>query len=349
MACHLMTGMRDLHEVAVLSLGGRFDSFIERRLRQAGIPMWFLNKRAGFDPRIFLPCDRVIRDFEPDVVHTHMSVLRYVLPAILRRRVPLAVHTLHNVAEHETDWLGRALQWLAFRGLVEPVAISREVASSIERVYGVKARHMVPNCIPVENYRGDHTVRARWRTREGIEADAVVFTSVARFEPQKNPFLLLEAFSRLRDPRALLMLIGHGRQKDEVIRYIQERRLEPSIRMLGLRGDVPECLAASDVFVLSSNWEGNPLSVMEAMSAGLPVVSTAVGGVPELVESGRSGLLIAAGDCAAFSGAMQFLLDHPETRLSMSCAARAHAAVAFPVDRMVRGYCDIYQSALGAR
>jgi glycosyltransferase involved in cell wall biosynthesis len=208
---------------------------------------------------------------------------------------------------------------------------------------------MVPNCIPVEKYRADHSVRVRWREQERIDPDAVLFTSVARFEPQKNPFMLLEAFSRLRDPRARLMLIGHGQQKAEVIRYIQERRLESSIRMLGLRGDVPECLAASDVFVLSSNWEGNPLSVMEAMSAGLPVISTAVGGVPELVESGRSGLLVAAGDCPAFSAAMEFLLEHPETRASMSCAARAHAENAFDVDHMVRGYRDIYESALGAQ
>jgi glycosyltransferase involved in cell wall biosynthesis len=349
MACHLMTGMRDLHDVAALSLGRTLESFIERRLRQAGIPMWFLNKRPGLDPRVFLPSDRVIRDFRPDVVHTHMSVLRYVLPAILHHRVPLAVHTLHNLAEYETDTLGRGLQWLAFRGRVEPVAISREVASSIERVYGVKARYMVPNCIPVEKYRADDKVRERWRTQEGIDPGAVVFTSVARFEPQKNPFLLLDAFARLRDPRARLMLIGHGGQKDEVIHYIRERGLEPSIRMLGLRGDVPECLAASDVFVLSSNWEGNPLSVMEAMSAGLPVISTAVGGVPELVESGRSGLLVAAGDCAAFSGAMQFLLDHPETRISMSRAARAHAVDAFNLDRMVRGYRELYESALGVK
>jgi glycosyltransferase involved in cell wall biosynthesis len=349
MACHLMTGMADLHSVGALNLGGKFDTFIERRLRQAGVPMWFLNKRPGFDPHIFLPCDRVLREFRPDVVHTHMSVLRYVLPAIIHHGVRLAVHTLHNVAEHETDGLGRALQWLAFRGLVKPVAISREVASSIERVYGVKAPHMVPNCIPVEKYRAaDHpAVRMRWRAQEGIDPEAVLFISVARFEPQKNPFLLLEAFARLRDPRARLALIGHGRQKDEVIRYIQSRGLERSIRMLGVRGDVPECLAASDVFVLSSNWEGNPLSVMEAMSAGLPVISTAVGGVPELVESGRNGLLVAAKDCAAFGAAMQFLLDHPETRASMSSAARVHAAAAFNLDRMIRGYCAIYESALG--
>lgn len=349
MACHLMTGMAGVHDVAALSLGREFESFIERRLRQAGIPIWFLNKRPGFDPSIFLPCDRVLRDFRPDVVHTHMSVLRYVLPAIVYRRVPLTVHTLHNLAEYETDALGRGLHWLAFRGLVEPVAISREVASSMERVYRLKARHLVPNCIPVEKYRADDAVRERWRAQEGVDPHAVVFISVARFDPQKNLFMLLDAFSRLRDPRAQLLLIGHGTQQDEIIRYIREHRLEQSIRVLGVRADVPECLAASDVFVLSSNWEGNPLAVMEAMSAGLPVVSTAVGGVPELVESGRSGLLVEAGDCPAFSGAMQFMLDHPETRISMSRAARSHAAVSFNLDRMIRGYRELYESALGAK
>jgi glycosyltransferase involved in cell wall biosynthesis len=102
------------------------------------------------------------------------------------------------------------------------------------------------------------------------------------------------------------------------------------------------------VFVLSSNWEGNPLAVMEAMAAGLPVVSARVGGVPELVESGQQGLLIRPGDRAGFTNALRTLLNNPEKRAAMANAARARAMAAFNVDRMTQGYANLYRQAVAA-
>jgi glycosyltransferase involved in cell wall biosynthesis len=346
MACHLATAMTGIHDLGVVSLYPQWTGTLEMRLEDAQIPVWHLDKRPGFDFRLFGACDRVIREFHPDVVHTHMSVLRYALPSLIHRRVPLVVHTLHSLAQHETDAVGRMVHWLAFRGRVIPVAISREVAASAERTYGVPCRHLVPNCIPVEAYRFDCGARARWRTEERIEAAAVVFTSVARLEAVKNPFLLLEAFTRLGDPRARLLLLGRGEMRDRVNAWVRERRLEHTVRVMGHRDDVRECLSASDVFVLSSNCEGNPLAVMEAMAAGLPVISTAVGGVPELVDSGRSGILVGAGDCGAFTAAMRYMLDRPEERAEMAEAARDHAWSHFGLDRMVEGYLEIYEAAM---
>jgi glycosyltransferase involved in cell wall biosynthesis len=344
MACHLATAMTGVHDLGVVSLYPPWGSAIETRFEHAQIPVWHLNKRPGLDFRLFGACDRVIREFQPDVVHTHMSVLRYALPGLIRRRVPLVVHTLHSLARHETDAVGRALQWFAFRGRVIPVAISREVAASAERAYGVGCPHLVPNCIPVEQYRFDSGARARWRTVEGIPAGAVVFTSVARLEAVKNPFLLLEAFAHLGDPRARLLLLGRGDMREQVMAWVRARGLEETVRVMGHRNDVRECLSASDVFVLSSNCEGNPLAVMEAMAAGLPVISTAVGGVPELVESGRHGILVGAGDRQAFTAAMRVMLEHPQERAGMAEAARDYAWGHFGLDRMVEGYLDIYES-----
>ncbi|HTS74595.1 MAG TPA: glycosyltransferase [Bryobacteraceae bacterium] len=349
MACSLATSMARDHDIGALSLFPEAGSWVEERLHKARIPMWHLDKRPGFDARIYARLDRALREFRPDVVHSHMSVLRYLAPSILRRRMPAAIHTLHNLAEYENDTFGRALQWLLFRGAVVPVAISREVEQSFERVYRTKCPHLVPNCIPVESYRASGEARARWRGQEGIPEGAVVFTSTARFVEQKNPLLMIEAFARLGDPRARMVLMGRGDMRDQVVDLIRARGLEESVHLLGYRPDVAECLAASDVFVLSSNWEGNPLAVMEAMAAGLPVISTNVGGLPSLVESGRSGILVPAGDCAAFTEAMRFLADDAATRAAMSAAARAHAAGAFPLDRMIRGYSQVYEWALARR
>jgi glycosyltransferase involved in cell wall biosynthesis len=143
-------------------------------------------------------------------------------------------------------------------------------------------------------------------------------------------------------------MFGDGTLQEQLSAYIKANRLEDRVHLLGKRNNIPECLAASDVFVLSSNWEGNPLAVMEAMAAGLPVISTAVGGVPELVESGEHGLLVPPGDRRAFTDAMQTLLDYPEKRAAMAAAASVRASRAFSADRMAQGYASLYRTALPA-
>jgi glycosyltransferase involved in cell wall biosynthesis len=229
---------------------------------------------------------------------------------------------------------------------VLPVAISREVAASVKRVYGLECEAMVPNCIPVENYRRNVADGIRWREKERFGHDAILFTCVGRLEPQKNPLLMVKAFATLDDPRAHLVMLGEGTLRDELAAYIRERRLERRVHLLGKRNEVAECLGASDVFVLSSNWEGNPLAVMEAMAAGLPVISTRAGGVPELVESGQQGILVPLGDCVGFANAMRTLLNDSDLRAAMADAACERATAAFNVDRMAQGYASLYRKAL---
>jgi glycosyltransferase involved in cell wall biosynthesis len=345
MAGHLMIGLSETHDVSAVGLYSAVNSSIEHKLRRADIPLWHLGKRRGFDPRLYLSLDRVLKRVRPQVVHTHLSVLRYALPSVLRHRIPVVVHTLHNLAEHETDVIGRAVQWFAFRRGVLPVAISREVAASVKRVYGLECPAMVPNCIPVENYRPTAADGVRWRQKERFGPDAILFTCVGRLEPQKNPLLMVEAFAKLDDRRAHLVLLGEGSLRDELVAYIRKHRLA-RVHLLGKRSEVKECLAASDVFVLSSNWEGNPLAVMEAMAAGLPVIGTRAGGVPELVASGQQGILVALGDCIGFASAMRTLVNDPELRAAMGKAACEHATAAFNVDRMSQGYASLYRKAL---
>ena len=347
MASHLMAGLSRSHEVAAASLYPSVNSPIEHRLRRVGVTLWQLGKRPGFDPRMFGALDRLIREMQPQVLHSHMSVLRYALPALLRHHVPVAVHTLHNLAEHESDTFGRFLQWFAFRRrCVLPIAISREVASSVKRVYGLESHAVVPNGIPVNKYAGSLADRISWRNKERFPDDAVLFTCVGRLEPQKNPAMLVRAFASLNDSRAHLVMLGQGSLREWLVSYIRELGLEQRVHLLGHRPEVRECLAGSDVFVLSSNWEGNPLAVMEAMAAGLPVVGTTVGGVPELVESGRQGFLVAPEDHRAFSTAMQILLGDAKKRAGMGDAARIRATEAFDVEQMVQSYAGIYRNAL---
>ena len=343
MATHLMIGLSRSHTVGAVGLFAEADNSVERRLAAAGIPRWHLNKRAGFDPRMFGALNRVFRDFRPDVVHTHMATQRYVFPLLLKNKVAAALHTVHSLAEYETDGFGRLINWFAFRHRVLPVGVSQEVSASVERVYGLSCKGVILNCIPVEHYQGNHEDRNLWRDREGIDRDAIVFTCVGRLELPKNPGLLLEALRELNDPRAHLVLSGEGSLRQQLTAYAQANNLCERVHLIGKQNNVPSVLAASDVFVLASNWEGNPLAVMEAMAAGLPVIATQVGGVPELVQSGGQGLLVPAGDRVAFAAAMKALLYDTETRQAMGRAAQTRAVREFKVERMVEGYANLYR------
>jgi glycosyltransferase involved in cell wall biosynthesis len=346
MAGHLMSGLSGLVEVMGASLHPTTNSPIERRLKQQGIPLWHLDKRPGFDPRMYARIDRVLEEVQPQVVHTHLSVLRYVLPIVLRRRIPAVLHTLHNLAQHENTTFGRFVQWFAFRGSVLPVAISQQVALSFRQVYGLECKAIVPNGIPVDGYSSRPHDGADWKHKEGFDREAILFTCVGRLEPQKNPLLLVRAMAALDDPRAHLVLLGEGTLKSQIVEYVRDHGLEGRVHLLGKRNEVAECLAASDAFVLGSNWEGNPLAVMEAMSAGLPVISTAVGGVPELVKCGVHGILVPPEDREALTAAMRWVLDRPESRVAMGNAARKHAVEAFGMERMAEGYAGLYRAAL---
>jgi glycosyltransferase involved in cell wall biosynthesis len=348
MVGHLLLGSSKSHDVAGVSLYPERNSPAESRLREARIPLWHLGKRTGFELRMFPAVARALREFQPQVVHTHLSVLRYVLPTLLAHSVPLVVHTLHNLAEHETDAVGRVIHRLAFKHRVLPVAISQEVAASVERFYGIKPRAIIPNGIPIGHYQNTPDDRTRWREAEGFDRDAVLFTCVARLEPQKNPFLLLRAFMAVNSARAHLVFLGEGTLTGAIKAHVRAHGLEGRVHVLGKRDAVRECLAGSDVFVLSSNWEGNPLAVMEAMAAGLPVISTAVGGVPELVRSGEHGILVPREDCLAFTQAMRLLSIDSGKRAAMGRAARSFASTAFRVERMVEGYISLYRAALMA-
>lgn len=349
MVVHLMLNLDpERFEAGAISLFAPSDTHFERSLAQGGIPVWYLGKRRGPDPRMLPRITAVIRRFRPHVIHTHRYVLRYTLPLPSYRRIPALVHTVHNVAERELDdpRIGRWIHHLAFRRGVVPVAIGQEVTSSITRVYGINNFPTIPYGITVGEYRNPSVTREAWRKEEGFAVEDVLFVCVARLSPQKNHALLLEAFARgsASDPRARLLLVGKGGLQSEVEKRVRALGVAGKVRLLGLRTDIPEILNAADVFVLSSDWEGNPLSIMEAMSAGKPVISTAVGGVPELVEDSKTGVLTLPGDVKSLAQAMRYLLEDSEARTSMGTASVQAALSRFDVAVMAKAYGELYET-----
>jgi glycosyltransferase involved in cell wall biosynthesis len=323
----------------------------EARVRASGVPLYFLGKGAGASGGALRQLSALFRQYRPAVVHTHIIGLNYAYPLMLRYRTPARVHTVHNLAQREVGVrVGAWVRTLAFRyrlGGVVPVAVADKVRATIQQLYGYPDPPLIPNGIPTDEYAPDPDRRAQWRQAHEIEPRATVLTHIGRFAVQKNHALLVEAFAQVRSDAPLyLLLVGGGELENTVREQVAGLGLQGRVRFLGVRADVADILRASDVFVLSSRWEGNPLSVMEAMAAGLPVVSTAVGGVPELVREGETGLLVPSEDAAALAQAMQALVDDAARRRAMGAAARQHAVAHFDIRHTVRGYEQLYEALL---
>lgn len=345
---------RALYAPVCLCLGTPVGSHYEQEVQSFGIPLYFLGKGQKADWKAFLKLKALFQRYKPVVVHTHLIGLNYAYPLMILHRTPVRIHTVHSLAQKEIGIrVSRIVRTLAFRyrlGGVIPVAIAQEVRASIEQLYGYKNAPLIPNGIPTDEYAPDSERRARWRTAHQVESNAIVISIVARLVELKNHDLLLRAFARLRAGQPVyLLIVGDGPLRESLEQQAAHLRIAPRVRFLGLRSDISDILNASDIFTLTSRWEGNPMSVQEAMASGLPIVATAVGGVPELVESGTHGLLVESEDERGLASALQTLIDSPEVRHRMGQAARAHAVKHFDIRNTVRAYEQLYESVLAQR
>lgn len=349
MAVHLVQHLdRSRFEVALASLYDNAETELDRRLADSGHSVHYLGKRRGFDPRVILRLDRILREWRPQVVHTHTISLRYALAPAFLRRTPLRLHTIHSQVEKEAGrWLW--LRRLAFGLGVVPVAIADQVQRGVRKHYGIEATPNIPNGIPLEEFAIGDGERARWRKSERLSPDATLIAIVGRLDPGKNHALAIRALARLA-PRLPfeLLIVGEGdaANRERLLSLAQEVGVAKSVHLLGGRDDIPQLLAAVDGFLLPSDFEGNPLTVLEAMAAGRAVLASAVGGIPELVRDGVDGRLFAAGDLDGLSAALTELIEDPERRRSWGLSAQSRAQGRFGVSAMAERYGRLYEKGL---
>jgi glycosyltransferase involved in cell wall biosynthesis len=344
MLLNLSRALMDRYCVHVATLFDVNGTDVHRALLEASIPVTSLGKRLGFDPRMLWRVSALVGALRPHIVHTHRAALQYAIPAVAAHRRSRFVHTVHSVAEKEVPAYGRAAHRIAFGCGVSPVVIGDAVEESFVRVYGRRPTATIRHGVPLGDFRVSAAESVEWRRREQIPEDAFVVSTVARLSREKRLDVLLDAFARLRDPAAILAVAGHGEQRAMLEGLALQLGIASQVRFLGVRRDVPSVLAASDVFVLSSEWEGNPLSVMEAMAAQKPVIATAVGGVPELVRAGLTGILVPPGDAAALTRSLARLRDDADLRRNMGTAGRAIATSSHGVEAMAAAYAGLYAS-----
>lgn len=291
------------------------------------------------------------RSRRPDVVHTHSSKAGVLGRVAARAAGVPVIHTVHGWSFASLRGWRRSLV-IGLERMLARFTTRIVVVSDTDRRDGINARIGTPeqyvlirSGVALDGFRTT-TARAVAREALGIDAGALVIGSVGRLAAQKDPLTMVEAFARIAatHPHAVLVMAGSGPLAEAVSTRAYELRVADRVRLLGERRDVADVLRAFDVFVLSSRWEGLPRSLVEAMAAGLPVVATSVNGVPEIVEDGRTGLLVPPGDAETLARTVARLLDDDVTRRRLGTAAAA-AVGEFDVDTMARRLEHVYVEA----
>lgn len=303
------------------------------------------------DFRAIWPVFKAVRDFNPDLVHAHSTKagLAARLACVLLRKP--VIFTAHGWAFTEgRNILKRRLlamaERLAARATAKIICVSEhDYALALQWKVG-KPEQLVVIHNGIDPKLFMEADGASFREELKLKGKPVL-TFVGRLAPPKDLFTLLEAVKNLQD--GVLLIVGDGELRPQVERHIREQGLEERVRLLGERRDVPAILAASDIFALSSRWEGLPYTIIEAMMAGLPVVATRVGGVPELVEDRITGFLVPTRDPKALAAAIQRLLDDPELRKRMGQAGREKVLKEFTLDRMLAETQKVYEEVLSQK
>jgi glycosyltransferase involved in cell wall biosynthesis len=202
---------------------------------------------------------------------------------------------------------------------------------------------VIPNGVDLPGAAGLMDKRTA-RQALGLPVEGVLVGSVARLDPVKRLDVLLEALVRVEGARAFV--VGYGSEEQRLTEMARELGLGDRIHFAGYQQDVWPWLAACDVFVLSSDWEGMPNAVLEAMGAGLPVAATAAGGTPDVVVDGVTGLLVSPGDAVALAAALDRLVQDGDLRRSMGAAGRQRVEEQFSAQRMVERTQALYTEML---
>lgn len=319
----------------------------QEALRSDGVGLLGLDRRGPTDLGAWRPLVRLLR--EADVVHGHMfgsNVWSAVLGSACRVPVTIA---------HEHSWAfsGQRLRRLVDRHVIARGSDAVIACSPADRRRMIELERLpaervvlLPNGIDGRAPTPGRDVRAEL----GISPTAPVIGSVGALRPEKRFDLLLRAAARLREdrPALRLVLVGDGDERPALERLAAELRLDDGALILaGARDDVPDLLEALDVAVTCSDFEGTPLSVLEYMEAGLPVVASAVGGLVDLVEDGVSGRLVPRRDPGALADALGGLLDDPAARLRMGASGRERRRRDYDLDTMVARLAALYEQLHG--
>ncbi len=345
----LMRGIRARgHEViGVCAEGPLLDGVRDEGFRVVGLP--FVRRLSPFAQlRALVALVRLFRAERPDLVHAHTPISGFLARVAARIvGVPRVAYTCHGFLFNQSGprlrrWLSLAMEWIGGRLTDVYLTVSQSEAADARRLGICRTAIPVGNGRDPQHYRPDPVARARIRTELGTPDHRVVIVAVSRLVRDKGYPELATAMRAV--PEAELWVVGERLASDrgeDMVALLSASGLGPRLRLLGYRHDVAAVLAAADIFTLPSYFEGLPMSVIEAMLTGLPVVGTNIGGSREQVVDGETGLLVEPRQAAPLAAALARLAADKALRTAMGEAGRARACALYDETRVVGRTLDL--------
>lgn len=316
-------------------------------LRDAGVTVIELDRRRRLQPLAWLPLVRHARRHGIDVLHCHKFGSN-AWGAVIAPLIGAPVLVTH---EHSWSFTGDRRRMLVDRHVIAPRAAAMVAVSSLDARRMVEIEHLprdkvrvIPNGIVTPRVADPLALRRAL----AIDPEVPVIGFVGRLRPEKRVDLILTAAATLLGERKVhVVLVGAGPEEATLRDQVREASIADAVTFLGFRADATTLAAGFDVAVLASDREGAPLTLLEYMALGRPIVTTSVGGIPEIVEDGRDAVLVPPGDAASLAGAIGRLLDDPAERLRLGSEAAARQAAQFSFEEMTRRVERLYLELLG--
>jgi len=333
--CLLIDGLanRGIENILVAQPGSQ----IAKRMGGRGIQIVEIGMRAEWDAIAVVRLARALRRLKPDILHCHTSHA-HTLGLLAGRLAGIRSIVATRRMDHA---IKGPLAAFKYRRVDRVVAISEMVRSMLLAAgvppYKIELIHSAADC-PEPYPQGD------LRAELGLDPQTPVIGTAAVLAERKGHKYLFDAVRTLKErfPRIRLLVAGEGPQGSELRELAARLGLDKEIIFLGFRGDVPQLLNTLDVFVLASLKEGLGVALLEAACAGRPIVATNVGGIPEIVKDGETGLLVPPADSRSLAERLAYLIEHPEQARNLGSNARAFVRGRFSVKTMVESYIRLY-------
>lgn len=346
LATRIARRLQDRYEFVFGCLDGL--GTLGHELKQEGFRVEVLGRKPGMDVGCVRKLAKLAQSCRAGLIHAHQYTPFFYsrAPGWMGTRVPV-LFTEHGRMHPDLPNRKRMVfNRLFLRSRDRVVAVGEAVKTALIQNEGIPSSkiEVIYNGVRLDDFETDVSLRDRMRAELGLLPHQPVAIQVARLDYLKDHATALRAAARVREqcPDFQLLLVGEGPERGKIEQEIKERNLGNTVRLLGLRSDVRQLLAVADMFLLTSISEGIPVTLIEAMAARLPIVSTKVGGVAEVVIHERNGWLAPAGNDEVLATGIHNILRNPSQAEQMGTAGAERANDLFSEGQMHRSYALIY-------
>ena len=316
------------------------NAIFKEEVKSAGIPVWGLNLEYKYDLRVIIKLIKLIKKRKYDIVHVHLfpaNIFAALASLFLPKKIKW-IFSEHNIYNRRRSFkIFKIIDSFTYSRYLNIVCVSKQVQSTLlSWMPSVKGKtKVIPNAVPVPEFLSPNLLKIY----------DILF--VGRLTQAKGIDVLLKAIKILKNKYSKnlkIAIVGDGELKENLTTLTVALGVNREVKFLGVRKDIDELMLSSKTFVLPSRWEGLPMVVLEAMSRGMSIIATTVGGIPEVIESGKEGILISPENPEALAQAINDLLENEELQKKLRQAAYKKVREKYSIDTYSIHMLDFYKS-----